>query len=161
MDKAAAGSNKLNKIVQLTGFSDPIYAEAYVTVRGQGGRGGGWHGASQRAFHRPQGALPALFPAAPVPPARTAHAVLTVRAAAPGRPARLPLPSAQVHQYDIVLDVTVTNRTSETMQVGGRVRACGYGREGLGVEGRGPWDGAAELWPAAVRAWGIRQRLAS
>ncbi|KAL4452385.1 hypothetical protein ABPG75_008047 [Micractinium tetrahymenae] len=51
-DAAAAASNRLNKIVQLTGFSDPIYAEAYVTV----------------------------------------------------------------HQYDIVLDVSVINRTNETMQ---------------------------------------------
>ena len=25
--------NKLNRILQLTGFSDPIYAEAYVTVQ--------------------------------------------------------------------------------------------------------------------------------
>jgi coatomer subunit beta len=41
-------------VLQLTGFSDPVYAEAYVTV----------------------------------------------------------------HQYDIVLDVTVINRTSETLQVG-------------------------------------------
>lgn len=31
VDAAAAASNRLNKIVQLTGFSDPIYAEAYVT----------------------------------------------------------------------------------------------------------------------------------
>ena len=30
-DAASAASNRLNKIVQLTGFSDPIYAEAYVT----------------------------------------------------------------------------------------------------------------------------------
>ena len=30
-DAAAAASSRLNKIVQLTGFSDPIYAEAYVT----------------------------------------------------------------------------------------------------------------------------------
>lgn len=52
VDKASSAANKLNKIVQLTGFSDPIYAEAYVTV----------------------------------------------------------------HQYDIVLDVTVVNRTGETMQ---------------------------------------------
>uniref|UniRef100_A0A0C9QQH4 Coatomer subunit beta n=1 Tax=Wollemia nobilis TaxID=56998 RepID=A0A0C9QQH4_9CONI len=44
--------NKLNRILQLTGFSDPVYAEAYVTV----------------------------------------------------------------HQYDIVLDVTVINRTKETLQ---------------------------------------------
>jgi len=43
---------KLNRMMQLTGFSDPVYAEAYVTV----------------------------------------------------------------HQYDIVLDVTVVNRTSETLQ---------------------------------------------
>eukprot|EP00271_Cylindrocystis_brebissonii_P013153 TRINITY_DN32762_c0_g1_i1.p1 TRINITY_DN32762_c0_g1~~TRINITY_DN32762_c0_g1_i1.p1 ORF type:complete len:955 (-),score=201.96 TRINITY_DN32762_c0_g1_i1:1049-3913(-) len=43
---------KLNRVLQLTGFSDPVYAEAYVTV----------------------------------------------------------------HQYDIVLDVTVVNRTSETLQ---------------------------------------------
>ncbi|KAI5071235.1 hypothetical protein GOP47_0013486 [Adiantum capillus-veneris] len=43
---------KLNRILQLTGFSDPVYAEAYVTV----------------------------------------------------------------HQYDIVLDVTVINRTNETLQ---------------------------------------------
>jgi len=42
----------LNRIIQLTGFSDPVFAEAYVTV----------------------------------------------------------------HQYDIVLDVTVTNRTTETLQ---------------------------------------------
>jgi coatomer subunit beta len=55
-DAAAAASNRLNKIVQLTGFSDPIYAEAYVTV----------------------------------------------------------------HQYDIVLDVNVINRTNETMQVRGQ-----------------------------------------
>ncbi|KAF3781577.1 Coatomer subunit beta-1 [Nymphaea thermarum] len=44
--------NKLNRILQLTGFSDPVYAEAYVTV----------------------------------------------------------------HQYDIVLDVTIINRTKETLQ---------------------------------------------
>lgn len=43
---------KLNRVLQLTGFSDPVYAEAYVTV----------------------------------------------------------------HQYDIVLDVTVVNRTTETLQ---------------------------------------------
>ncbi|KAF4350944.1 hypothetical protein F8388_021651 [Cannabis sativa] len=45
-------ANKLNRILQLTGFSDPVYAEAYVTV----------------------------------------------------------------HHYDIVLDVTVINRTNETLQ---------------------------------------------
>ncbi|XP_073305226.1 coatomer subunit beta-1-like [Primulina huaijiensis] len=45
-------ANKLNRILQLTGFSDPVYAEAYVTV----------------------------------------------------------------HQYDIVLDVTIINRTKETLQ---------------------------------------------
>ncbi|CAI0460682.1 unnamed protein product [Linum tenue] len=45
-------TNKLNRILQLTGFSDPVYAEAYVTV----------------------------------------------------------------HHYDIVLDVTVINRTKETLQ---------------------------------------------
>jgi coatomer subunit beta len=44
--------NKLNRVLQLTGFSDPVYAEAYVTV----------------------------------------------------------------HQYDIVLDITVINRTKETLQ---------------------------------------------
>lgn len=47
-----AGGRKLNRVLQLTGFSDPVYAEAYVTV----------------------------------------------------------------HQYDIVLDVTVVNRTRETLQ---------------------------------------------
>ena len=45
-------ANKLNRILQLTGFSDPVYVEAYVTV----------------------------------------------------------------HHYDIVLDVTVINRTKETLQ---------------------------------------------
>ncbi|MBA0788367.1 hypothetical protein Gotri_027976 [Gossypium trilobum] len=45
-------ANKLNRILQLTGFSDPVYAEAYVTV----------------------------------------------------------------HHYDIVLDITVINRTKETLQ---------------------------------------------
>ncbi|KAL7148811.1 hypothetical protein ABFS83_06G204800 [Erythranthe nasuta] len=50
--KDADDVNKLNRIIQLTGFSDPVYAEAYVTV----------------------------------------------------------------HQYDIVLDVTVINRTKETLQ---------------------------------------------
>ncbi|KAL2482239.1 Coatomer subunit beta-1 [Forsythia ovata] len=50
--KDADDANKLNRIVQLTGFSDPVYAEAYVTV----------------------------------------------------------------HQYDIVLDVTVINRTKQTLQ---------------------------------------------
>jgi coatomer subunit beta len=45
-------SRKLNKVLQLTGFSDSVYAEAYVTV----------------------------------------------------------------HQYDIVLDVTILNRTNETLQ---------------------------------------------
>ncbi|KAH6757536.1 Coatomer [Perilla frutescens var. hirtella] len=45
-------ANKLNRIIQLTGFSDPVYAEAYVTV----------------------------------------------------------------HHYDIVLDVTLINRTKETLQ---------------------------------------------
>lgn len=29
---AVSPSNKLNKITQLTGFSDPVYAEAYVHV---------------------------------------------------------------------------------------------------------------------------------
>jgi len=47
-----AGGNKLNRVLQLTGFSDPVYAEAYVTV----------------------------------------------------------------HQYDIVMDVTVVNRTNEVQQ---------------------------------------------
>lgn len=51
-EAAAAASSRLNRVLQLTGLSDPVYAEAVVTV----------------------------------------------------------------HQYDIVLDVTVTNRTSETMQ---------------------------------------------
>lgn len=32
MSDVAAPSSKLNKITQLTGFSDPVYAEAYVTV---------------------------------------------------------------------------------------------------------------------------------
>ncbi|KAJ9540948.1 hypothetical protein OSB04_027454 [Centaurea solstitialis] len=50
--KEGAAANKLNRILQLTGFSDPVYAEAYVTV----------------------------------------------------------------HHYDIVLDVTVINRTKETLQ---------------------------------------------
>eukprot|EP00899_Mesostigma_viride_P014322 jgi/Mesvir1/22891/Mv19414-RA.1 len=49
---AESETRKLNRMLQLTGFSDPVYAEAYVTV----------------------------------------------------------------HQYDIVLDVTVVNRTSETLQ---------------------------------------------
>ncbi|KAG8045246.1 hypothetical protein GUJ93_ZPchr0008g13481 [Zizania palustris] len=50
--KDADDANRLNRILQLTGFSDPVYAEAYVTV----------------------------------------------------------------HRYDIVLDVTVINRTKETLQ---------------------------------------------
>jgi coatomer subunit beta len=50
--KDGADADKLNRILQLTGFSDPVYAEAYVTV----------------------------------------------------------------HHYDIVLDVTVINRTKETLQ---------------------------------------------
>ncbi|XWS17908.1 hypothetical protein CRYUN_Cryun33cG0109000 [Craigia yunnanensis] len=50
--KDADDANKLNRILQLTGFGDPVYAEAYVTV----------------------------------------------------------------HHYDIVLDVTVINRTKETLQ---------------------------------------------
>ncbi|KAG6389144.1 hypothetical protein SASPL_150603 [Salvia splendens] len=50
--KDADDANKLNRIIQLTGFSDPVYAEAYVTV----------------------------------------------------------------HHYDIVLDVTIINRTKETLQ---------------------------------------------
>lgn len=49
---ASAGTNNLNRMLQLTGLSDPVYAEAYVTV----------------------------------------------------------------HQYDIVLDVTVINRSNETLQ---------------------------------------------
>lgn len=32
MSEVAVPSSKLNKITQLTGFSDPVYAEAYVTV---------------------------------------------------------------------------------------------------------------------------------
>ena len=51
-DSDAPEEKKLNRVVQLTGFSDPVYAEAYVTV----------------------------------------------------------------HQYDIVMDVTVVNRTQETLQ---------------------------------------------
>lgn len=50
--KEADNTRKLNRVLQLTGFSDPVYAEAYVMV----------------------------------------------------------------HQYDIVLDVAVVNRTSETLQ---------------------------------------------
>lgn len=50
--KDGDSTNKLNRVLQLTGFSDPVYAEAYITV----------------------------------------------------------------HQYDIVLDVTVINRTKETLQ---------------------------------------------
>lgn len=50
--KDSDDANKLNRILQLTGFSDPVYAEAYVTV----------------------------------------------------------------HHYDIVLEVTVINRTKETLQ---------------------------------------------
>ncbi|KAL4577964.1 hypothetical protein LXL04_014079 [Taraxacum kok-saghyz] len=50
--KEGDAANKLNRILQLTGFSDPVYAEAYVTV----------------------------------------------------------------HHYDIALDVTVINRTKETLQ---------------------------------------------
>ncbi|CAN4118777.1 unnamed protein product [Withania somnifera] len=50
--KDETDANKLNRVLQLTGFSDPVYAEAYVTV----------------------------------------------------------------HHYDIVLDVTVINRTKETLQ---------------------------------------------
>ena len=30
--KGADDANRLNRVVQLTGFSDPVYAEAYVTV---------------------------------------------------------------------------------------------------------------------------------
>ncbi|CAL5220396.1 g2403 [Coccomyxa viridis] len=52
VDTSAANSANLNRVLQLTGLADPVYAEAYVTV----------------------------------------------------------------HQYDIVLDVTVINRTSETLQ---------------------------------------------
>lgn len=52
LDVASAGTNNLNRMLQLTGLSDPVYAEAYVTV----------------------------------------------------------------HQYDIVLDVTVINRSAETLQ---------------------------------------------
>jgi coatomer subunit beta len=52
VERGAGGGAKLAKVVQLTGFADPIYAEAYVTV----------------------------------------------------------------HRYDIVLDVSVANRTGETMQ---------------------------------------------
>ncbi len=50
--KDGDASKKLNRVLQLTGLSDPVYAEAYVTV----------------------------------------------------------------HQYDIVLDVTIVNRTTETLQ---------------------------------------------
>lgn len=52
ISKDGETDRNLNRVLQLTGFSDPVYAEAYVTV----------------------------------------------------------------HQYDIVLDVTVVNRTSETLQ---------------------------------------------
>ncbi len=31
-DKLEDLASKLNRVVQLTGFSDPVYAEAYVTV---------------------------------------------------------------------------------------------------------------------------------
>jgi coatomer subunit beta len=31
--KDGGSMNKLNRILQLTGFSDPVYAEAYVTVQ--------------------------------------------------------------------------------------------------------------------------------
>lgn len=52
IEAAEAGAKKLNRVLQLTGFSDPVYAEAFVTV----------------------------------------------------------------HQYDIVMDVTVINRSNETLQ---------------------------------------------
>jgi coatomer subunit beta len=63
--KDADDTNKLNRILQLTGFSDPVYAEAIVIV----------------------------------------------------------------HHYDIVLDVTVINRTKETLQKlgvsnNGRPKTC-------------------------------------
>ena len=44
VDAATAAGNRLNKIVQLTGFSDPIYAEAYVTGALQWGGVSGWVG---------------------------------------------------------------------------------------------------------------------
>ena len=69
-ESAEADSKRLNRVLQLTGFSDPVYAEAYVTV----------------------------------------------------------------HQYDIVMDVTVVNRASETLQVGGRVWGGG-GHCTVGVGG--------------------------
>lgn len=53
VDGEDGGKRRLNRVLQLTGFSDPVYAEAYVTV----------------------------------------------------------------HQYDVVMDVTVVNRTPDTLQV--------------------------------------------
>jgi hypothetical protein len=39
--KESEGIRKLNRVLQLTGFSDPVYAEAYVTVHQVGfGRAG-------------------------------------------------------------------------------------------------------------------------
>lgn len=32
ISKESEGIRKLNRVLQLTGFSDPVYAEAYVTV---------------------------------------------------------------------------------------------------------------------------------
>jgi len=63
---------QLNRLVQLSGLSDPVYVEAYVTV---------WRG---------------VF----------LHLPLLTRTLSP------PL---QVHQYDILLDVTVINQTPDTL----------------------------------------------
>lgn len=62
-EAAGMDRNRLSRVLQLTGFSDPLYAEAYVTV----------------------------------------------------------------HAYDVVMDITVTNRTNETLQVGGAGAALDYG----------------------------------
>jgi coatomer subunit beta len=60
-------TSKLSRVVQLTGFSDPVYAEAYVKV--------------------------SIFVSI-----------------------RFPSLTAQVHQFDIVLDVLLVNQTTETLQ---------------------------------------------
>lgn len=76
-ESAEGDGRRLNRVLQLTGFSDPVYAEAFVTV----------------------------------------------------------------HQYDIVMDVTVLNRTRETLQVRGlcvKSSCClGIQQVGCGVWGWG------------------------
>eukprot|EP00983_Pelagomonas_calceolata_P062120 1147146-Pelagomonas_calceolata.AAC.4 len=96
VESADADAKRLNRVLQLTGLSDPVYAEAYVTCKGA------------EAY---KCMLSSKVVYSNKPSKRTA------RLECKGTSYKKRVPWLwQVHQYDIVMDVTVINRTQETLQ---------------------------------------------